>query len=40
MKNRAQIKEEARAFIRAGRVSPLVVSAIVIAVELVMDEIV
>lgn len=40
MKSRVQIKEEAKALIRTGRVSPILVSAIVIVVELVMSEIV
>ena len=39
MKSRAQIKEESKGFIRTGRVSVLVVSAIVIVVGLVLSEI-
>ena len=39
MKNRVQIKAEARALIRTGRVSPLIVSAIVIVVGLVLSEV-
>jgi len=39
MKSRAQMKEEAKGFIRTGQVSVLVVSAIVIVVELVLSEI-
>jgi len=40
MKSRVQIKEEAKAFIRTGKVSPIIISAIVIVVELVLGEIV
>lgn len=39
MKSRAEIKAEAKYFIRIGKVSPVIVSAIVIVVELVMSEI-
>ena len=39
MKSRVQIKEEAKGLIRTGRVSPLIVSAIVIVVGLVFSEV-
>ena len=39
MKSRAQMKEEARGFIRTGQVSVLVVSAIVIVLQIVLGEI-
>lgn len=38
MKNRVEIKAEARALIRSGTVSPLLVSAIVIAVQIFLSE--
>ena len=40
MKNRAAIKAEARALIRSGTASPLLVSAILLAVQFVLNELV
>ena len=39
MKSRVEIKAEAKAVIRTGRVSPLIVSAIVIVIGLVLSEV-
>lgn len=39
MKSRVQIKEEAKGLIRTGRVPPLIVSAVVIVVGLVLSEV-
>lgn len=39
MKSRAEIKTEARGFIRTGRVSPLIMTAIVIVVSTVLGEV-
>lgn len=40
MRNRAEIKAEAKQLIRTGRVSPLVVTAIVLVVSFVLDRVV